>query len=129
VTESDPVVRSQVNALSSNSSLYAQNAAYKLQVFVEIAQSLGRILEVKPLLDKLLEQLFRLFPQADRGMVVLCEGDQYTVRAQRLRHKRASGLGGPVGEEPKPGNDFPFSRSLVRRALEDGVGLLSEDVS
>ncbi|MBI1915223.1 MAG: FHA domain-containing protein [Planctomycetes bacterium] len=126
--EDNPVIRSQVNVLPSNQSLYVQNAAHKLRVVVEIAQNLGRTLEVKPLLDKLLEQLFRLFPQADRGMVILCEGEQYAVRAQRLRHKRASGLGGPVGEEPKPGTDFPFSRSLVRRALEEGVGLLSEDV-
>jgi len=126
--EDNPIIRSQVNAVSSNQNLYAQNAAHKLRVVIEIAQSLGRTLEVKPLLDKLLEQLFRLFLQADRGMVVLCEGDQYAVRAQRLRHKRATGLGGPVGEEPKPGTDFPFSRSLVRRALEEGVGLLSEDV-
>src|SRR5206468_3059133 len=90
-TDPDPVIRSQVNALSSNQSLYAQNAEHKLRVVVEIAQSLGRTLEVKPLLDKLLEQLFRLFPQADRGMVLLCEGDQFTVRAQRLRHQRSAG--------------------------------------
>src|SRR5262249_13638751 len=37
LTESDPIVRSQV-PLSSNQSLYSSNAAYKLQVFVEIAQ-------------------------------------------------------------------------------------------
>ena len=47
-----PVVRSQVNALATDSSLFTQNAAHKLQVFVEIARSLGRTLEVKPLLDK-----------------------------------------------------------------------------
>jgi serine phosphatase RsbU (regulator of sigma subunit)/pSer/pThr/pTyr-binding forkhead associated (FHA) protein len=126
----DPIVRSQVNALSSNQSLYATNAGYKLQVFVEIAQSLGRTLEVRPLLNKVLEQLFRLFPQADRGMVIQCEGDQYAVRAQRLRHNPAGlerlgqeGQGKPVTE-----GDFPFSRSLVKRALDEGVGLLSEDV-
>jgi phosphoserine phosphatase RsbU/P len=120
-----PVVRSQVNAASSNHTLFEQNAAYKLQVVVEIAQSLGRTLEVRPLLDKLLERLFRLFPQADRGMVILCEGDLYVVRAQRLRHRRDEGLDGPDANT----GDFPFSRSLVRRALEEGVGLLSEDVA
>src|SRR5437764_167029 len=61
-------------------------------------------------------------------IVLPCEGDQYAVRAQRVRHHRTSGLGGSVGEEPKPGSDFPFSRSLVRHALAEGVGLLSEDV-
>src|SRR5262249_40974595 len=103
VSTDNPVIRSQVDVAPSNQSLYAQNAAQKLRVVVEIAQSLGRTLEVKPLLHKLLEQLFRLFPQADRGMVLLCQGDQYEVGAQLQRHKRASALGGPVGEAPRPG--------------------------
>src|SRR5262249_30789229 len=91
--------------------------------------SLGRTLEVKPLLNKLLEQLFRLFPQADRGMVLLCEGDQYVVRAQRVRHRRAGGPAHEAGAARRPPPaDLAFSRSIVKRALEDGVGLLSEDV-
>ena len=125
--ENDPIIRAQVSASSTNSSLYAQNAAYKLQVVVEIAQSLGRTLEVRPLLDKLLEQLFRLFPQADRAMVVLCENDQLAVRAQRQRHRQAPGMPSAAADT-QTGGDFPFSRSLVRRALDEGVGLLSEDV-
>ena len=122
----EPVVRSQVS-LSANPSLYSTNAAHKLQVLIEIAHSLGRTLEVKPLLDKLLEQLFRLFPQSDRGMVVLCVGDEFSVRAQRLRHNPTGGLGVAVGKSPA-GADFAFSRSLVKRALDEGAGLLSEDV-
>ncbi len=127
-SDADLVVRSSVNALSSNSSLFSQNAELKLRVFVEIAQILGRTLEVEPLLEKLLEQLFRLFPQADRGMVILCEGDQFVVRAQRVRHRRADGLADHPTDGPHHPGDFPFSRSLVRRALDEGVGLLSEDV-
>src|SRR5438270_896071 len=38
------------------------------------------------------------------------------VRAQRSRNKRDPG-------------DYPYSKTIVRRALEEGVGLLSEDVS
>jgi serine phosphatase RsbU (regulator of sigma subunit) len=123
-TEIEPIVRSQVPALSSNSSLFAQNAAYKLQVVVEIAQSLGGAIEVKPVLDKLLEQLLRLFSQAERGLVIVCEGDNFVVRAQRQRHQKTTDLGGEQAH-----GDFPFSRSLVRKALQEGVGLLSEDVS
>jgi serine phosphatase RsbU (regulator of sigma subunit) len=120
----DPVVRSQVPARTSNASLFSQNAAYKLKVIVEIAQHLGRTLEVGPLLDKLLEMLFRLLPQADRGLVILTEGDRFVVRAQRQRHSRPSQL------DMRPGHslDFPFSRTLVRKALDEGVGLLSENV-
>ena len=131
----DPVVRSQVSALSSNQGLYASNAGYKLQVFLEISQSLGRTLEVKPLLNKVLEQLFRLFPQSDRGMVILCEGDQYVVRAQCARPSSTGSRPSPIGQVDAGAalgqvtdQDFPFSRSLVKHALDEGVGLLSEDV-
>ncbi len=112
---SDPVIRVSVNASASNQTLFSHNPAYKLQVVLAIAQDLGRALELDPVLGRLLDHLLRLFPQADRGMAVLCDGDRLVVRAQRTRHG-----GGQT--------DYPFSRSVVRRALEEGVGLLSEDV-
>ncbi len=115
-TESDPVIRTQVNAAPSNLTLYAQNPGHKLKVVLEIAQHLARTLESDELLGKLLEQLFLLFPQADRGMVLLCEGDRLVVRAQRAR-----------GSATKP-TDFPYSRTIVKKALDDGVGILSEDL-
>jgi serine phosphatase RsbU (regulator of sigma subunit) len=113
--EPEPVVRATISALSSNHTLFTQNPAYKLQVILEISQHLGRTLEIEPLLGRLLDHLLRLFPQADRGTVILCERDKLAARAQRSR----------MPGEP---SEFPFSRSLVRRALDEGVGLLSEDV-
>jgi phosphoserine phosphatase RsbU/P len=113
--EAEPIVRATISALSSNHALFTQNPAYKLQVILEISQHLGRTLEIDPLLGRLLDHLLRLFPQADRGTVILCENDKLVVRAQRSR----------MPGEP---NEFPFSRTLVRRALDEGVGLLSEDV-
>src|SRR5215470_16321365 len=65
-TEPDQVIRARVAATSSNHTLYLQNPAYKLQVVLEIAQTLARTLELEPLLGKLLDHLLRLFPQADR---------------------------------------------------------------
>ncbi len=111
----DPIVRASLDATTTNQTLYSQNAAYKLQVVLAIAQDLGRALELNPVLGRLLDHLLHLFPQADRGMAVLCDGDRLVVRAQRTRHGGGS-------------TDYPFSRSVVRRALEEGVGLLSEDV-
>src|SRR5262249_46982524 len=81
----------------------------------EIAQHLGDALELDALLNRLLEQLHRLFPQADRGMVLVCEGDKLVVRAQRTRLQGGAG-------------DYPYSRTIVRRALQEGVGLVSGDV-
>jgi serine phosphatase RsbU (regulator of sigma subunit) len=113
----DQVIRAQISAAPSNHTLFNQNPAYKLQVVLEIAEHLGHTLEMEPLLGELLEHLLRLFPQADRGMVLLCEGERLKIRAQRSRRK---------GNEQ---DDYPYSRTIVRRALEEGVGLLSEDVA
>jgi sigma-B regulation protein RsbU (phosphoserine phosphatase) len=113
--ESNLVVREKLSAIALNQSLYGQDPSHKLQVVLEIAQNLSRTLELDPLLDKLLEQVMRLFPQSDRSLVVLYEGDKLLVRAQRSRggHDETA---------------IPYSRTIVRNALEEGVGLLSEDV-
>jgi sigma-B regulation protein RsbU (phosphoserine phosphatase) len=113
----DQIIRAQISAEPSNHTLFHQNPAQKLQVVLEIARHLGRTLELGPLLGRLLDHLLHLFPQADRGMVLLCEGEHLRVRAQRSRHK------------PDTQEDYPYSRTIVRRALEEGVGLLSEDVA
>jgi serine phosphatase RsbU (regulator of sigma subunit) len=114
-TDPPMVVREAVNALTIHQGLFANDPAAKLQVVLEIAQHLARTLDVDVLLDKLLEQLMRLFPQADRALVILVEGDRLVVPAQRGR------TGRDVGR-------VPFSRTIVRRALDEGVGLRSDDV-
>jgi serine phosphatase RsbU (regulator of sigma subunit) len=114
-TATDPLIRTQLSAVPSNHTLYSQNPAHKLQVVLEIAQHLARTLDQDALLGKLLEHLFRLFPQADRGMVLLCEGDHLVVRSQRSRHQPQA-------------TDYPYSRTVVKKALDEGVGVLCEDV-
>jgi serine phosphatase RsbU (regulator of sigma subunit) len=118
-----PIIRASVAALPSNQTLYAQNPALKLQVVLEIAQHLARTPE-EALLGKLLDHLLSLFPQADRGLVLLCQDDQpdgLRLAECRVRNKDNS-------QAHKPPADFPYSRTLVRRALEAGEGILSEDI-
>src|SRR5260370_6388635 len=113
--EPSHVVRETISATSLHEKLFTQDPATKLQVVLEIAQQLARTLELDPLLDKLLEQLMKLLPQSDRIMVILCEEDKLILRAQRTRQ----------------GHDLSstsFSRTIVKRALDEGIGLLSEDL-
>src|SRR5262249_42396807 len=114
--EPDQIIRARVAASPSNRTLFLQNPAYKLQVVLEIAQTLARTLEMEPLLGNLLDHLLRLFPQADRGLVLLCEDDRLVLRALRGRRTDAT-------------ESAPYSRTVVRRALEEGEGILSQDVS
>jgi serine phosphatase RsbU (regulator of sigma subunit) len=110
----NPVISAQISVQSTNYTLFAQNPAYKLQVMLEIAGDLSRTLDLDAMLGKLLDHLVRLFPQTDRCMVLLYEGERLGVRAQR----------GHL--EP---DEYPYSRTIVQRALEEGVGILSEDLS
>jgi serine phosphatase RsbU (regulator of sigma subunit)/pSer/pThr/pTyr-binding forkhead associated (FHA) protein len=113
--EANLVIREQVSAFSTNYTLFRQDATQKLQVILEISKNLARTLDLEPLLEKLLEQLLGLFHHADRGMVLLCEGDHLVVRAQRLRREEDASA-------------YPYSRTIVKRALDEGVGILSDDV-
>src|SRR5205085_2036992 len=49
------------------------------------------------------------------GIVLLLERESLLIRAERTR-----------GQDQFPGH--PFSRTVVNRALQEGVGLLSEDI-
>jgi phosphoserine phosphatase RsbU/P len=109
------VVRETLSAVNIPANILAQDAGLKLQVVLDISQHLARTLDLDPLLNELLEQLMNLFPQADRALAILCEGDRLAVRAQRAR----------AGIEASA---YPYSRTIIRRALDEGVGLLSEDV-
>ena len=46
-------------------------------------------------------------------MILFCEGERFVVRAQRSRIKRTQ-------------SDYPYSKTIVRRALDDGVGFEKE---
>jgi serine phosphatase RsbU (regulator of sigma subunit) len=107
-------VLEQVDAHVSNSSLFADNPAQKLETILRLARDLGQTLDLEPLLNRLLQNLLQVFPLADRGLIVLCEDDRLVVRAQcSRRHADA---------------DFSYSRTVLRQAIERGRGILSENV-
>jgi serine phosphatase RsbU (regulator of sigma subunit) len=113
--DDDWAIRHQVSADPSHYTLHGQDSRQKLRVVLEIGQYLARTLDPNLLLGKLLDHLMALFQQADRGIVLLCEGDEFVMRAQRCRGSEGAGAA-------------PYSRTVVRRALQEGVGLLSEDL-
>src|ERR1043166_336 len=82
---SDPplVVRESVSAVTLHQGLFLHDPATKLQLVLEIAQHLARTLDLETMLETLLEQLMRLFPQADRALVILSDADAPGIRAQR----------------------------------------------
>jgi serine phosphatase RsbU (regulator of sigma subunit) len=111
--ESEQVVRGKVNVRTINQELFSLNPGQKLLMVLELSRHLSRTLDQRQLLDKLLELLFKLFPLADEGLVALGGEERLEVKARRSRRQE---------------QDFRFSRSLLRQAIREGAGILSEDV-
>jgi len=139
-TEPNLVIREKVSVLDlTQSSAHGLDPAIKLQVVLEISQHLAHHLELEPLLSTLVEQILRLLPQSDRAIVILCEDNKLVLRAQRSRNDsqehRSEGRGkgrdretdNPLIARPSPVSPT-YSRTIVRRALDEGIGILSDDV-
>jgi phosphoserine phosphatase RsbU/P len=114
-TDTDLIIRDEVSVLPAQQTMHGHDSAHKLEVVLEIGRLLARNLEVEPLLRQLLDHILGLFPKADRGLVLLCEGEELVLRAYSCRR---------AGETAT----YPYSRTVTRRALDEGVGILSEDV-
>jgi phosphoserine phosphatase RsbU/P len=88
----------------------------KLRAVLEISRNLGNILELKDVLPKILESLFVIFPQADRGFILLHDSGtgQFTPRATRFRKD--------------PGrNALPISQTILNHAVKTAKAILSID--
>ena len=110
----DYTIRARTAANTANAELYRGDAARKLQVILQMSADLARILELEPLFPRILAHLFALFPQADRGLVILLDEGGPTVRAAKHRGNQADKTG--------------FSSSIVRQVTSEGVGILAEDL-
>jgi serine phosphatase RsbU (regulator of sigma subunit) len=88
----------------------------KLSALLEISRNLSTALDLKAVLPKILESLFTIFPQADRGYVLLCDPVSGRLIPQAIRHRH------------KPDSDeLAISRAILKHALSTGKAILSSD--
>ena len=89
----------------------------KLRAILDISKSLGQVIELDAVLARILDGLFDIFPQVEDGVVLLRDGEQLVVKAERLR------------SDDKAGRNKPRSISLtvVREAIASGSAILSAD--
>jgi serine phosphatase RsbU (regulator of sigma subunit) len=113
VEDPPSVIRDKISVDATNDELYALNPRVKLQMILDLSRHLSRALDQETLLKNLLEYLLKLFPLADQGLVALWRKNRLEVREQQTRKGRA---------------DFPYSRTLLKQALAEEAGILSEDV-
>jgi serine phosphatase RsbU (regulator of sigma subunit) len=125
-TPEEPENQSTFEASVSSTSqlfLHAQPAE-KLRAFVDISHNLSKTLELDNLLPKIVDSLFQLFKQADRGFIILREevttGDKVVEKLipKVVKTRRSQ-------DETK----VNFSRSIVRECLKTVQAFLSDDAA
>src|SRR5262249_1805296 len=110
-------VEAAIDHESSVHSLETQPAE-RLKAILEISNSLSNTLEIDLLLPRIVENLFQLFKQADRGFILLRDEvtEQPVVRGFRTR-------------EGKDDVDSRFSTTTVRQCVENVQAILGNDLA
>lgn len=90
----------------------------KLKGVLEISRSLAGVVDLQALLPKILDTLFKIFPQADRGCILLKEDESGKMIPKAVKHRR-------------PGDDesVKLSRTILHTVLEQKAGILSADAA
>ena len=104
-----------VGHTDSGQSLLSQPAD-RLRQLLEISAALRGTLDADAVLERMLEHLFRMFPQAQRGLVIFQDEQSGPLVVHTLRT--------PRGEPADP----RFSTSVVRRCLESVEAVLGNDL-
>jgi serine phosphatase RsbU (regulator of sigma subunit)/pSer/pThr/pTyr-binding forkhead associated (FHA) protein len=115
--ESSSTVEATVSGIGSNLLLESQPAE-KLTALLEIGNSLSRTLELDPLLPKIVDYLFQLFKQADRGFMIFREEGTNKLIPRVIKTRR-----------PNAEANARFSRSIVKQCLENLEAFLIDDAA
>ncbi|MCI0376230.1 MAG: SpoIIE family protein phosphatase [Gemmataceae bacterium] len=118
-TEEDEEDSSTVEATLSGSSKQILEAqpAEKLAMLLELSADLSQTFNLDSLLPKIVDSLFQVFRQADRGFVIMADEGKLIPKVTKARR---------AGEDDSTPR---FSRRIINRCLESGQSILSEDAS
>ncbi len=94
------------------------NPEEKLHAILEISNSLRRVLQLDQVLNKILEALFKVFVQADEGVVLIKnpKSDQFEVKATKTRTTEG-------------GDSTQVSMTIIDQAVKSREAILSADAA
>ena len=111
-------IMSKLDVSSSMSfSRLSANPEAKLRAMLEITHGLNRTISLDALLPKLLDSLFKIFLQADRGFIVLRRPDGVLV-PKAVKHRRTD-----LEDQAR------ISKTIVQTVLSSKQAILSADAS
>ncbi len=90
----------------------------KLRAILEITRNLGTTLKTDELLPKILDSLFKIFPQADRGFILLKDEAANKLIPKAIKNRRETG-----------DDSLHLSRTIVKQVMEQGQAILLADAT
>jgi len=90
----------------------------KLRAVLEITRSLAGTVDLQALLPKILETLFKVFPQADRGAILLKDDATGKLVPRSIKHRRED-----------DDETVKLSRTILSKVLAEKTGILSADAA
>ena len=88
----------------------------QLRTVIQIANAVGRELQLDKLLDEIMDALFRVFPQVDRGFIMLKGDDTEELQATVARRR-----------DGKPVENVTVSKRIIEEACRRRIAILSAD--
>ncbi len=88
-----------------------------LEAFLEITQGLANTLAIEEVLPKILESLFRVFLQADRGFILLVDPKSGTLLPKAFKHRR------------NEDEQVRLSRTIINQVMQEKKAILSADAA
>jgi len=92
------------------------NAAVKLKAILDITHNLGSTLDTDAVLPRILDSLFRIFPQTDRGYILQMDARQGELVPKAIKHR--SGDSDTIS---------PISGTVAARVMTERTAFLSGD--
>ncbi len=112
-SEDSSTVQATLNQTSKQ--ILEAQPAERLAMLLDLGAELAQTFDLSQLLPKIVDRLFTVFRQADRGFVIVHEEGKLIPKVSKTRRNDDEGT--------------RFSSSIVRRVLETGQSILSEDAS
>ena len=111
-------IMTKIDVAKGGSVRLSVNPEVKLRAMVEIAQSLARAVALDEVLPKLLDSLFKIFSQVDRGFVILRSGPDGPLVTKAIKHRRSD-------QEER----VRISRTIINQAMVSKEAILSADAA
>ncbi|MCA9195939.1 MAG: SpoIIE family protein phosphatase [Planctomycetales bacterium] len=108
-------IMSKLDISSDEGVRFSASSDVKLQALLEITKSLGRSLSLDQVLPQVLNSLFKIFLQADRGFIVLREQNKLIAKWTKLRRETT--------------DTIRISKTIVNHVIDSKQAIVSEDAA